>query len=311
MAGRKYAVFIISHKRPRRVKTVRALEKGGYTGDWYVVCDDEDPTLGEYRKQFGRRLLVFSKREAVAKTDTMDNLPPGETDTYARNALWDLADQLGLTHFVVLDDDYSNIGYQMLYGEDRPVYRIKRRVRQLDRLFDLTFDLLDSTGALTVAYAQSGDFLGGERDSFLRRGFKRKAMNAFFFRTDRRMEFIGRLNDDTNTYVFYGMRGELIFSVASVIVDQERTQQQKGGMTETYKALGTYVKSFYTVMLAPSCVRVYAMGIRYRRLHHEIDWEYCVPMIVSSRYRKEGPRVIAGGADDGDGQASTVGAAAR
>lgn len=287
MAARKYAVFILSNRRPGRVKTVRMLELGGYTGDWYIVCDDEDPTLAEYHKRFGRRVLVFSKREAAQKTDTMDNLPVGQVVVYARNAVWDLAEQLRLTHFIVFDDDYSKIAYQMLFGEDGS-YRLVRRVRRLDRLFELTFDLLDSTGALTVAFSQSGDFLGGGRDRFLLKGFRRKAMNTFFFRTDRRMEFMGRLNEDTNAYVFHGMRGELIFTVANVVVYQERTQQQKGGMTEAYRALGTYVKSFYTVMLAPSCVRVCPLGVNYKRLHHEIDWEACVPKIVSSRYRKVG-----------------------
>ena len=283
--GRRYAVFILSHGRPRRVKTIRMLEKGGYRGEWYVVCDDMDPSLGEYRKRYGRRVLVFSKQEAARKTDAMDNLPVGQVVVYARNAVWDLARAMRLTHFVVLDDDYRTIDYEMLFGEDGTV-RLERRVRDLNRLFEMTFDLLDATGALTVAYAQSGDFLGGERSNFILGGFKRKAMNAFFFRVDRPMEFMGRLNEDTNAYVYYGLRGELIFTVANVAVKQERTQQQAGGLTEAYRAMGTYVKSFYTVMLAPACVKVSAMGERYYRLHHRIDWEACVPKIVSSRYRK-------------------------
>jgi hypothetical protein len=111
-------------------------------------------------------------------------------------------------------------------------------------------------------------------------------MNAFFFRTDRPMEFMGRLNEDVNAYVFYGMRGELIFSVAPVMLHQKPTQTNPRGLTDAYRELGTYVKSFYTVMLAPSCVKVSAMGDVYHRLHHHIEWNYCVPKILADRFRK-------------------------
>ena len=35
-----FAVFILSNGRPDNIKTLRALKKGNYTGNWYIVCDD-------------------------------------------------------------------------------------------------------------------------------------------------------------------------------------------------------------------------------------------------------------------------------
>lgn len=281
---RRYAVFILSHGRPDRVYTLKMLEKGGYKGDWYIICDDEDKTLQEYKKRYKGRVIVFSKSEAAPLFDMMDNLPEKNVVVFARNYAFRIAKDLGLTHFIVLDDDYSRLRYDVLLDE-KGEKRFSRTVKNLNRLFDITLDMLDDTNALTVAYAQSGDFVGGVND-FMRKGFKRKAMNAFFFRTDRPMEFMGRLNEDANAYVFYGMRGELIFSVALVAVEQRTTQTNPGGLTDAYKRLGTYVKSFYTVMLAPSCVKVSAMGEIYYRLHHLIDWGYCVPKILSEKYRR-------------------------
>lgn len=285
--NRKSAVFILSHGRPDRVKTINMLKKGRYTGDWYIICDDEDETLEQYKEKFKNKVIVFSKDEAKEMFDMMDNLNERNVVVYARNYIFKIAEDLGLTHFVVLDDDYQSINYEKLFivGESETVIRKRRQVKNLDKLFEVTFDVLDETGALTIAYAQTGDFIGGI-DGFMLKGFKRKAMNSFFFRTYRKMEFMGRINEDVNAYVFHGIRGELIFSVAFVTVAQLPTQTNAGGLTEAYKDLGTYVKSFYTVMLAPSCVKIDAMGNVYYRLHHVIDWEHCVPKIVSGRYKK-------------------------
>ncbi len=281
---RKYAVFILSHGRPDRVFTLKLLKRGGYRGEWYVICDDEDETLAEYEKRYGDRVIVFSKADAAPLFDMMDNLPERNVVVFARNYAFRIAKDLGLTHFIVLDDDYVGLHYNLLAGE-KGEGRLYKPVKEVNKLFDITLDMLDDTGALTVAYAQGGDFMGGIND-FMRQGFKRKAMNTFFFRTDRPMEFMGRLNEDVNAYVFHGMRGELIFSVANVAINQKTTQANRGGLTGEYLRLGTYVKSFYTVMLAPSCVKISAMGDIYYRLHHLIDWDYCVPKIVSDAYRK-------------------------
>ena len=43
-------------------------------------------------------------------------------------------------------------------------------------------------------------------------------------------------------------------------LNQKQTQKNKGGMTDIYMSQGTYVKSFYTVMMMPSSVKVGVMG---------------------------------------------------
>ena len=66
MRNSNFVAFILTHGRPDRVLTYDKLRKHGYTGKIYIVCDDEDKTLPEYRKRFGD-VLVFSKAE-IAKT---------------------------------------------------------------------------------------------------------------------------------------------------------------------------------------------------------------------------------------------------
>lgn len=50
---------------------------------------------------------------------------------------------------------------------------------------------------------------------------------------------------------------------------------------------GTYLKSFYSVMWAPSCVKIGAMGDTHKRIHHSITWDKCAPKILSEKWKKQ------------------------
>lgn len=58
-------------------------------------------------------------------------------------------------------------------------------------------------------------------------------------------------------------------------------------MSDLYLDSGTYVKSFYTVMFAPSCTTIKPMGDKHMRLHHSIKWDSAVPKIVSEDLKKK------------------------
>ena len=59
-----------------------------------------------------------------------------------------------------------------------------------------------------------------------------------------------------------------------------------GGMSDAYLDSGTFVKSFYTVMYAPSCSIVSPMGAVNPRLHHKITWRHAVPKILQENLKK-------------------------
>ena len=140
---------------------------------------------------------------------------------------------------------------------------------------------------MAVAMAQAGDFIAGlDNRRWKRVSCMRKAMNSFFCRTDRRFDFIGRINEDVNTYTRAASTGLLVFSTSQVSLCQADTQSSKGGMTDVYLDSGTYVKSFYSVMYHPSSVSVRMMGDRHKRLHHSVSWRHTVPKILSESLKK-------------------------
>lgn len=284
MTKNNFAVLILSHGRPDRVYTLNTLKKCGYTGKYYIVIDNEDSSEAEYKKLYGKSVIVFDKLDISKRYDTGDNFKDRRTVFYARNACFEIAMDLGLDYFLELDDDYTSFEYRKPEGGKLLVTSCK----QLDRLFSDMLEFLDRTGALTVALAQGGDFIGGAESSFWIKGLHRKAMNTFFCKVTDPIEFVGRVNEDVNTYVTRGIRGDILLTVSDAGIVQKGTQSNSGGMTDVYLDSGTYLKSFYSVMYAPSCVKIGVIRSIHERIHHRISWNNCTPKIINERWKKRG-----------------------
>lgn len=283
MLKSNFAAFILTHGRPNKVITWETLKKSGYTGRIFLILDSQDKTIEEYKSRFGsENVIVFDKKDYVGTFDVGDSSKENRGVIYARNASFEIAKDLGLDYYVQLDDDYTDFLYRFV--EDKK-FR-STHIKSFDEVAESIIEFLDTTGAITVAMAQGGDFMGGLEGDKFRKGILRKAMNSMFFRVDRPTTFIGRINEDVNAYVVYGAQGQLFLTVTNLQLNQVQTQKSSGGMTELYLDNGTYVKSFYSVMLAPSCVTVKTMGRTDRRYHHSIKWNNAVPMIISSKYKK-------------------------
>lgn len=285
MRHKNFAVLILTHRRADRVITVRTLRRQGYTGRIILVLDDTDPTRAEYAKHHPEdEIYVFNKKEAMDLTDSADNTNNPKAVVYARNMCHRIARELGLTTFLVLDDDYTTIGYR---SDDEHEYIGHKSVKNLDRIFDIYVDFLISTPTTSIAFAQGGDFIGGFGNRFGEHlTLYRKCMNSFFCKTDDPFYFYGLINEDVNAYVLDGSRGRLYFTSTHISLEQKQTQSNDGGLTTIYLELGTYVKSFYSVMYHPSSVCVKDMGCTNRRLHHSIKSDLTYPKILNERYRK-------------------------
>lgn len=278
------AILILTHGRADRVYTWQTLRDLNYKGKIYLVLDDEDEQISEYQKNYGKEnVIVFNKKQAVENTDDADIFDDKRAVVYARNKTFDIAESLGLKYFLVLDDDYDRFCFR--FEENHTLKQ--KPIEDLNPIFDAFYDFLDESGALTVAFSQGGDFVGGSNSSTWKKRLPRKAMNAFFCKTDRPFKFYGKINEDVNMYVLNGIRGNLVFTYAPVMLDQQDTQSNAGGLTDIYLNLGTFIKSFYSVMYAPSCVKLAGMGNKFKRIHHLIEWENCTPMILNERWKKK------------------------
>lgn len=278
-----FCIFILTHGRPNNVITYRTLEKCGYTGRLYFVVDNEDETIAQYKHNFGdERVIVFDKKAEADACDEGNNFDSWRAILMARNACFGIAKRIGITHFMELDDDYEEFIYKLQEGGDRWFL-----IKDLDGIIASLLRFYVLSGAKCIAMAQTGDFLGGlDNGKGIYRFSKRKCMNTFLCSTENPIRFIGAMNEDVNTYVTLGSRGDLFLTIPFVAINQKDTQTQSSGMTDQYKQFGTYAKAFTTVMMMPSAVRVRMIQSNHPRIHHAIKWNNAVPCIVSESCRK-------------------------
>lgn len=278
-----FAVFILTHGRPNNVITYETLKKYKYNGKLYFIIDNEDNQAEEYYKRFGKDNVIMFDKLAISKTfDTGDNFSDRRTIVYARNACFNIARDLGIKYFLELDDDYTDFMFRYIENG-----KLKRRYCQdINYIFNAMIDFLNSSDKIrTVAFSQGGDFVGGAEGQYNKKVL-RKAMNSFFCDVDKPITFVGRINEDVNTYTLLGQQGVVFLTITDFMLNQLQTQSNKGGMTNVYLDSGTYLKSFYSVMYSPSCVKVSIMETQNKRIHHKVFWNNCSPKILNEKWKK-------------------------
>jgi len=284
MKNKDFTVFILTHGRPDNVITYKTLNRQGYTGKIYIIIDNEDKTADKYYENFGDKVIMFDKK-AIAKTfDEADNFNDRRAIVYARNACFDIAKDLGITYFIQLDDDYTSFQYSI--NANSNYITSDTRIMNIDCHIDALLNFYKTTPIKTIAIGQGGDFIGGQYSSLFKVQLKRKAMNSFICSTTRPFKFVGRINEDVNTYVNKGSVGDLFVTTHMLRLEQKQTQTNTGGMSDIYLDKGTYIKSFYTVLFSPSCCKIALMGEINQRLHHRISWKNAVPVILNEKHKK-------------------------
>ena len=277
-----FAVFIMVHGRPEKVLTYETLRKQGYTGKIYLVGDNLDKTINKYKKKHKDRLIIFDKKKAFLKNDSGDNTGDLRSTLYSANEIFTIAKQKKIKWFFIMCDDYRMFEYRydgnLNYGG--------WRVLNLDNIFNSLLNYYKKTNIKTIAFAQSGDFMGGENNILAKScKVKRKAMNTFLCSTSRPFKFVGRMNEDVTTYVNLGSRGNLFFTISNISIYQQQTQKKSGGLTDLYLEYGTYVKSFFSLMYNPSSIRISEIGYKNKRIHHTVKWKNAVPVIIDERHK--------------------------
>jgi hypothetical protein len=281
-----YIVFILTHGRPKNLKTIHTLKKFGYTGKYFIILDNEDKTISQYETIYGKdKIIIFNKKEMADQIDEANNFDDRRATVHARNACFKISKELGYEYFILLEDDYTEFQYRYLNKDKTKLKLIS--IKNLNKIFDLHIEFFKCSNFLSVALAQGGDLIGGANNPKARnRPMMRKCMNSFICSINRPFQFIGQFNDDVNTYVMHGMRGGLFATIPMIMLHQLPTQKAKSGMTDVYLRYGTYCKSFTTVMMQPSSVKVSMMNSQNPRIHHLIKWINTVPVIIDEAYKK-------------------------
>ena len=265
-----YAIFIISHGRPNVQKTYDFLASKNCTQNTFIVCDDLDKTLDEYRRNYGDRVLVFNKQRYMDVVDVFHNVPNPNHPVYARNAVYDLAIERGFRFFVCLDDDMASVRLRTVKAE--------RGTDYVDEAFQAVFRFMRDAGLYIYGSGGASSFFGGFTDDLLFR-----AVNAYFCDTQRRVEFKCHYNEDIITPLAYNRVGKIICSTCHLHFFFQVDGANDGGI-EYARTIGErYRYCIGTLIGDPAKAKIkytppYRMGtIRSKNVH---------PMILSEKWRK-------------------------
>jgi len=280
--NKRFAVFILSHGRAKTITTYDVMRKYGYTGDMYVVIDNEDEQENEYRKRFGKDIIQFDKREYVLKTDLGDLDDDRRIGVLARNFIQDKAQDMGYQYHLQLDDDIHDFVARVIINNKL----VCKKIYDLDTVFESILYYMDNTPFTALSFGIPPYYSGGLNNGSWKKQMIPKTMTTFIMRANDKRYFHMRMNDDITTSILGNIRGKMYYTFLPIMIDLDATQVQAGGMTEIYQDNGTYRKSFYTVMCAPSCTKISSMGVNDFRVHHEINWNNCTPKIINQKWKK-------------------------
>lgn len=201
---------------------------------------------------------------------------------FARNFIIDEARRRGYKYHLQMDDDFYEIRFR--YVKNNRL--VSKRCTQFDAVFQCMRDFLESTDTVWLSFGVFAQYMGGIKSRHFHDGLFRGCVCSFFIKTEAAPKFKGRMNDDIGTTSYYAHKGKLMFTVMPLNLNMEFTQTADGGLTDIYKDNGTYRKSFYSIILGPSYSIINDMGRVDKRLHHQISWNKCAPLILDERWKK-------------------------
>lgn len=271
-------IFIPSYKRAKNLKTVKYFTKMGYSPDKiHVVIDNETPDIRDYEiecKKFGCNLHVFNIDESRERYDYVHRPSVSRRSAgQARNMFYDIAKSLGISFYVVQDDDTRSMQIKK-FGK----YKRIAKLEEINFVFESVKDFMLKRRIGLFGLSQTGDFIGGLNDKLLRH----KLMNTTFVNTN----FVyrgerGVQNDDASQYaavvnngLFTGSHGD------GLVLNQVVSATAKGGLTELYNECKLLNKALVPVIQFPSSVFANRQIKNGNRIHHSIRRKFIAPCII-------------------------------
>ncbi len=280
---KKFAVFILTHGRPHNQLTVKSLQSVGYTGEWYLVLDDQDLTYREYLDEWGEdRIIVFNKARFIQSTDTGLHTPVQKFAVFARNAIEYIAKELGYKTFMMLDDDITKFRVRLPEGDSLKSFQL---TTQFDSIIENSVNYVLNCDIACLGLGFCNLYIGGVANFNKENPRQRLCAEAFIRNTSHPIDWRLNMVEDLITSIDAAISGEVWFQFLPIQCEIKMSEGEvDGGNSDVYRQLGMYKISFMPVIAHPS-----SNAVKFGKK----SWisttapDKCIPKIISSRYRKE------------------------
>lgn len=279
-----FAIFVLTHGRPNTQLTLNRLLSAGYSGRYYLVLDDQDKTIQQYIDNFGPdKIIIFDKNHYLNTIDVGTNTPSDKCILYAKAAAEDIALELGLSAFVIADDDITNFRYRYVDGD---LLRSQPINMDIDTAFEAYIEFLLATDTVslgfgpTLCYFAGASIFGEEKIQTLRIPY-----NFTFRNTKHYVNWVSSYGEDVITDMINSKVGEKWMVMPHIQFDCIAPGSgAEGGMAETYKSHSQFKLVMYDFMYLP-------VGIK-PLLHQGKKWvcgiqrDRAFPKIISDSYKR-------------------------
>lgn len=262
-------LYIISKGRPECI-TARMLKEMGWPDDhWHIMCEDDDPTLGEYKRNWGKHVLTFPIEDYLHTTDYLDN--EGTTLAHGaapvRNAVIKYSHDHGELRHWQFDDDYTEMNRTVIdHGQPHNVRSDYKSI--INRMNQIA--VIGQTGRIPIV----GGTIRMKAYPQKWRTVMHKVFNMFNIDSNGLdPTWRGRLCDDTiNCLDVHNSTRPIEIAFNCVNVGMQPTQSHRGGLTDLYGENGTIRKVAYALLVNPTAV---IPKMEFGRIHNAL---YSIPI---------------------------------
>lgn len=233
----KVAIFILTHGRPDKQLTYNWLIEHNCTIPIYLIVDNQDATVPKYQELFGNKVIVFDKPKYIEMTDTVMNDGNVKSVVYARNAAFDIAQDLGLDYFAALDDDIHLFSHRYVKDDKLCTYNFE----SADDLFNAVFQFAYDTDADALSLTNRANYYGGKSSPNITKGLLLDNLNsAWVLKSTLGVRYKSYILEDLIFSLLYAMQGFRVFRLGTVCFTANEIGKSNAneGNNEIYQKFG-------------------------------------------------------------------------
>ena len=276
-------IYIFSKGRPQCI-TANTLNRIDYTGEWYIVIQEDEIYKDEYIENWGEeKVIPYDYYKYLSETELLDSF--GDNFWWgaspARNATIYLADSRNEKRFWFADDDIERFLYNgktVIDGKFLENMLLKIATMSDKANIEKIALKLDTTFPVSI------------------RNLDYKAGVFFNCKTNTDLLYHGRVTDDviTSYLTYHSSYSNIEIEIATMkckgarvydYEDRDNNEDRSGGNKELYDKMNKLLTASYILLVCPLVkIRIYDNNVD--KMKHTNEFRNIRPMIINNKYKK-------------------------
>lgn len=278
-----FAIFIITHARPTNQLTLNLLLEYGYTGEYYLVLDDQDDVQAYIDLYEPEHIIIFSKEYyfSIADTGLSKQERVLKFPQYARMAIEDYARDNNYPFFLVLDDDITSIRLRV---DENGVLKSYHMNGIIDKVLESCIQFVDEANIACASFGFSNTYRSGVSALYKETARNRMCAETFLRNGRFKVDWRPLMIHDLLTSISHNMQGQVWMQLLNIQVDIKMSEGKvDGGSADVYRTFNKFRRVCFPLMMYPSC--------NYPRFYNgkwitTLNTENSCNKIIGSRYKK-------------------------